>query len=358
MGLTPLVPKRLFLPITLINPLAVLAAVPVTIYCYSRSQQVFWILSLCQLILGLGILCWVQGGLRFRWPLVAESRLGARGFSWLNLSGFLLLNVFVFLPAAVLYLVVFAALAVDHFSEGFLALRPGGLTVQVRDYVRNDGKRVQLVPMAHVGEADFYQKLSHSFPTNSLVLMEGVTDENNLLTNKVTYKRMATKLGLAEQQEEFNPVQVEMVMADVDIKEFTPETIGFLNLVMLFHAKGLTADTVLKMLRYSPPAHFEERLWDDLLRKRNQHLLAELHARLPASEILIVPWGVAHMPGIAEGIKAAGFRLDATRDYTVIRFGKPPQGRSKATPTVESERPAVASRLPSGEKAKPKAEPE
>ena len=51
-----------------------------------------------------------------------------------------------------------------------------------------------------------------------------------------------------------------MVMADVDIKEFIPDTIGFLNLVMLFHAKGLTAETVLKMLRYSPPAHFEERL--------------------------------------------------------------------------------------------------
>src|ERR1017187_8327419 len=64
MGLTPLIPKRLFLPITLINPLALLAAVPVAIYCYSLSQQVSWIFSFCQLMLGLGILCWVQGGLK------------------------------------------------------------------------------------------------------------------------------------------------------------------------------------------------------------------------------------------------------------------------------------------------------
>ncbi len=168
MGLTPMIPKRLFLPIALINPLALLAAVPVTIYCYSRTQQVSWIFSVCQLALGLGILCGVQGGLKFRWPLVAESRLGSRGFSWLNLSGFLLVNVFVLLPAVVVYLVVFAALAVDHFSGGFLALRPGGFTVQVRKYVRSDGKTIQLVPMAHIGEADFYgQTRDPSPPTRS-----------------------------------------------------------------------------------------------------------------------------------------------------------------------------------------------
>jgi hypothetical protein len=140
---------------------------------------------------------------------------------------------------------------------------------------------------------------------------------------------MAASLGLAEQHEAFNPVQVEMVMADIDIKEFTPETIGFLNLVMLLHAKGLTAEAVLKMLRFSPPPHFEVRLWDDLLRKRNRHLLDELQARLPASGQIIVPWGVAHMPGIAEGVRASGFRLEATREYTVIRFHGP-KGKDKS----------------------------
>jgi hypothetical protein len=148
-------------------------------------------MSLCQVALGLGILCWAQGGLKCRWPLVGESLLGSRGFSWLNLSGFMLVNVFLLLPAVVVYLAVCAALAVDHFSEGFMALRPGGFTVQARKYVRNDGKSIQLVPMAHIGEADFYRKLSQSFPTNSVVLMEGVTDHSNLLTNKITYKRMA-----------------------------------------------------------------------------------------------------------------------------------------------------------------------
>ena len=335
MGLTPMIPKRLFLPVTLFNPLGALAVIPLAIYFYSRLQAISWVISLCQFIFSLGILYWVQGGFKLRWPLVAESQLRSQGFSWLNLSGFLALNLFVVLPAVVAYLAVCAALAVGHFSEGFLALRPGGFTVQVRKYVRNDGKTIQLVPMAHIGEADFYQKLSQSFPTNAVVLMEGVTDDSNLLTNRIINKRMATSLGLTEQHEEFHPVRAKLVMADVDVEQFTPNTIGFLNLVMLIHAKGLNVENVLKVLQFSPPPHFEEQLFDDLLGKRNRHLLDELQARLSQPEQIIVPWGVAHMPGIAKAIQASGFRLDGTHEYTVIRFrfagNKAKSARKEAT---------------------------
>ncbi len=322
-GLTPMIPKRFFLPLVLFNLVGGLLFLPLTIYFYGRLEQITWVFSLCQVVVGLSILGWVLGGFRLHWPFVREGQLGWRGFSWLNLCGFLGVNVFVLLPAVVVYLFLCAALAVGHFSEGFMALRPSGFTVQVRKYVRDDGKIVQLVPMAHIGEADFYQKLLRSFPTNALVLMEGVTDGDNLLTNKVTYKRVATSLGLAEQHEQFNPVRVAVVMADVDIKEFSADTIGFLNLVMLLHNKGLTPDAVLKVLSFTPPPRFEQRLWEDLLHKRNRHLLSELRSRLPDSDTLIVPWGVAHMPGIAEGIQTAGFRLAETREYTVIRFRPP-----------------------------------
>ena len=33
-----------------------------------------------------------------------------------------------------------------------------------------------------------------------------------------------------------------------------------------------------------------------------------------------MPWGVAHMPGIAKEIQKAGFRLEETKEYVVIRF--------------------------------------
>jgi len=198
MGLTPMIPKRLFLPLVLFNPLAALALIPFAIYFFGRVQQFAWLISLGQVIVGLSILYLVQGDFKLRWLPITEKQLDAQHFNWRNLSVFLLVNLFVLLPVVAIYLVLCAALAVNHFSDGFLALRPVGLTVQVRRYVRDDGKTIQLFPMSYIGEPEFYRQLTQSFPTNSIILMEGVSDDGNLLTNGITYKRMATSLGLAE----------------------------------------------------------------------------------------------------------------------------------------------------------------
>lgn len=321
MELTPMIPKRVFLPVTLFNPLAGLLLLPVMIYWHSRLEQAAWLLSLCQVTLGLVILWRLQGTLRLHWPLFREDHLAPRAFSWLNLSGFLLMNLFVLVPAVVAYCFLCASLAVGHFSEGFVALRASGLTVEARKYVRNDGKTIQLVPMAHIGQRDFYRELSQSFPSNSIILMEGVSDTKNLLTNKITYRRMANSLGLAEQQREFRPPPNEAVSADIDVDQFEPGTIDFLNLVMLIHSKGLTPENLIKLMQYSPPPNFEQQLWEDLLKKRNRNLLNQIDDHLDESANLIVPWGAAHMPGIADGIQKAGFRLVEQKQYQVIGFG-------------------------------------
>lgn len=318
MGLTPMIPKRLFLPLVLFNLAGTMVVVPLAIYFYSRIHLIALGIALGQVVVGLGILHVCQGGFRLRWPLVAENWLVGRGFSWRNLVVFLVINVFGLLPGVTVYLGLCAALAVNHFSEGFLALRPAGLTVQVRKYVRDDGKSIQLVPMSHIGEPDFYQSLARSFPTNAIILMEGVSDDQNLITNKITYQRMATALGVAEQHEEFRP-RGEMVSADVDVAEFTPNTIAGLNLVMLIHSRGMNAGTMLQLMQFSPP-HFEEQLFDDLLRKRNRHLVEEIKTRLLHWENIIVPWGAAHMPEIAREIQKAGFRLAENQEYVAIRF--------------------------------------
>lgn len=320
MGLTPMVPKRLFLPIPLFCLVVMLAVFPIMIYCFGRIQQFSWCFSAGQVVLALGILCWAQGGPRLRWPLVSVDQLGVRRFGWWNLSGFVLVNVFGLLPVVMVYLYLCATMAVDHFSEGFMILRPNGFSVQVRKYVRNDGKTIKLFPMSHIADAGFYQKVSQTFPTNSIILMEGVTDNQNLLTNKISYKRMAKSLGLSEQKVKFKPTRGEMVRADVDVDQFSTDTIDFLNLIMLVHVKGVNSENVLKLLQYSPPPHFEAGLFQDLLTKRNQHLLEEIESQLSQTDNIMVPWGVAHMPGIAREIQKSGFQLDETREYTVIRF--------------------------------------
>jgi hypothetical protein len=84
----------------------------------------------------------------------------------------------------------------------------------------------------------------------------------------------------------------------------------------------MTAENVSKLAQYTPPPGFEKQLFDDLLTKRNEHLLGEINANLKTSDNLMVPWGVAHMPGLAREIQKAGFHLSETRDYVVIPFGK------------------------------------
>jgi hypothetical protein len=200
-----------------------------------------------------------------------------------------------------------------------MALRSEGLIVRSRKYVRDDGKTIHLFPMAHVGDSDFYREISQSFPTNATVLIEGVTDNGNLLTNRITYERMAATLGVAGQQKEFTP-RGEIVPADVDLEVFEPATIDFLNLVMLIHSKGVNATTWSYLIQYSESSHLQKQLFDDLLGKRNRHLLAEIQAQLPQANPIIVPWGAAHMPEIGREIQKLGFRVIETEDHVAIRF--------------------------------------
>lgn len=320
MALTPLIPKRVFVPVALFNPLAMLVALPLMIFFYPQIKMLAWAISLCQVLFAFGMLRVIQGGGKLRWPLVGENLLAGRGFSWRNLVGFVGVNVFVLGPAVVVYLAVCASLALAHFSDGFLALRPGGLTVQVRNYVRADGKTIRLIPMSHIADAAFYQRVEQSFPTNAIILLEGVTDRRNLLTNKISYQRAAASLGLTEQVKEFRPTQGELVPADVDVEQFSTQTIGFLNLVMLLHRKGMTDETLQQLAKYSPPPQVESLIIDDLLGRRNEHLLGEIRERLAETEHIIVPWGAAHMPELAREIVKAGFHLQDAQEYTVIRF--------------------------------------
>jgi hypothetical protein len=321
MGLTPVIPKRIVLPVAAFMALTSFLTLPVIIYAYRWAALYDLIASCAAVVLGLGMVCWLQGGLKFRWPLVPEKYLGTRTFSWLNLTLFLLLNIFVLLPAAVMYVGGCASLAVGHFTEGFVSLRPGGVFVQARKYTREDGKTILLFPMSHVAESDFYRSVAQSVSTNSVVLLEGVTDTNNLLTHGISYKRAAKSLHLAEQHEDFKPKQGELVRADVDVSEFSSNTIVLLNVVGLVHREGLNAHTLSQLLNYTPSPEIEQQLLDDLLLNRNRHVLGVLHDRLSDSDSFIIPWGAAHMAGLSREIQKSGFHLVETQDFAAIRFG-------------------------------------
>jgi len=298
-----------------------LALIPVAVYDYRWILPFDLLASVLALVLGLVILRWLCPGWRFRWPLVADSHLGTRTFSWWNLVAFVLLNLLVALPVTLGCLWGGASLAVSHFTDGFVALRPSGVVLQARKYIRDDGRTVVLFPMSHIAESEFYRSVAQSVTSNSVVLLEGVTDSRNLLTNHITYNRMAKTLHLAEQHEDFDPQQGRLVPADVDVQEFASNTIAVLNLVTLVHSQGVNPRTLSRLLQFSPTPEVEQQLLEDLLLKRNRHVLHELFARLPEADSFIIPWGAAHMSGLSKEIQKSGFHLVASRDYVSIRFG-------------------------------------
>lgn len=225
----------------------------------------------------------------------------------------------VILPALLLYTAGSAKLAVTHFSSGFVNLSPAGVSMEVRDYTREDGKKITLVPMSHIGESAFYESLATSFPHDSVVLMEGVSDLKKVVKTSSNYSKMAEAFGVVEQQKVFKP-QGEIVAADIDMSDFSPETIDLLKTSMLLHSKGITSETLPILMKPTPPG-LEKRLMEDILEKRNVHLLKVLHERLPSSKHIIVPWGAAHMPGISREIEKSGFKAISAQPYMAIRFG-------------------------------------
>ena len=266
----------------------------------------------------------LQGRWQPRWPIVAEKHLGARTFSGLNLLGFVLVNLLVVLPGVLAWSWGCASLALSHYTDGFVSLRPSGIVLQARKYARDDGRTVVLFPMSHIAESDFYRNVAQSVPSNAVVLMEGVSDTTHLLTNKLSYRRAAKSLHLAEQHDHFKLNSNQVVQADVDVRVFSTNTLALLNLIILFHKEGWNAHTFELLQQNASTPESQQQLIDDLLLKRNAHVLAELRKRLPEAGCFILPWGAAHMMGLSRELQKDGFHLVGTHDFVSIRFGGKP----------------------------------
>ena len=203
LAVSKVVPMRRTWPLVVYKPAALLLLILLSIYYFRHLGAISLALSLGQLILAAFLFRITTGRIRPRWPAIRAEDLPESGFSLSRFVGFALLTGLVLIPGVIVYFGVCASLAVGHFSNHFLIFSLQGLSVRAKTYERSDGKTVELVPMIHVGEAQFYAQVAESFPTNAIVLLEGVTDEQHLLRQKLNYKRLASSLGLAEQQATF-----------------------------------------------------------------------------------------------------------------------------------------------------------
>jgi len=277
-----------------------------------------------------------------RAPFLRQESFTGSGFGVGNLLVGIAPTLFV-VPAFLLFFAGAGIVeAIHDGTAGFMTVEARGVTMQERVY-RRGTKTVRLVGMIHIGEQSFYDQLTASITEpNALILAEGVSDREGLLTSPFTYNRVAGVLGLSSQESmhlkgklivpedldkdfaEENSAHPDILRADLDLSDFDAQTVEFLNVLgeKVFSrgdlAEGLKnynewVNSNMNQARY-------ETLMYDILTRRNLNLLEYLKKSLGNYDVIVIPWGALHMRGIEEGVKAQGFRLRQTRERLSVDF--------------------------------------
>ena len=276
--------------------------------------------------------------------LLVPSQFTGPSFSARTLLIFGIVNIIIAPVAVVLLGYNLTAHLIDSSSAGFVQLKPNGLYMSEKTYQRDD-KTIKLIAMIHLARSEYYNEVAKTIPKEkTLILMEGVSDNANLLKNRFSYGNLAEFLGLTSQghldipgriisrdqlaqPDSASPEQqagVDMLPADIDISAFNPQTIEVLDALAKY------------VLNTDSPAsgYFEFNQWiqdhadhdidkiimADLLDKRNAAVLSYVPDALQRYDTLVMPWGALHMKGLEEAIRNDGFTLSQDQRHLSIDF--------------------------------------
>ena len=217
-------------------------------------------------------------------------------------------------------------------------------TVELRERVlEKDGRTVVLTGVVHLGEKDFYRTLYDDVPPRSVILAEGITDREKRSLGFPSAMKIANALGLTGQPDPGTlpreldarraeeaaarpdappPPRPDVVLADVDMADFSPVTLDIFRGLAEAYDGGSIVDTIRRAIA-STRAHSSEDLAtfsNDVIDKRNQKLLATFDAKAARYDTIVIPWGVMHMKGIQAGLEERGYQVQTTRQRTAIRF--------------------------------------
>lgn len=300
-----------------------------------------------QLLLGLLAIWLIRAGKQKSW-LFIRSQFAGPGFSGRNFCGFALLNI-VLLPIILLILGFSAASTlIEQSTAGFARLKPNGLYMVERVYRRGE-KNIRLAGMIHMGQQNYYAELIDSIAgRRTIILAEGVSDEEQQLQENFSYGKLAELLGLASQEQfSFKGRLIEaesldragavegnlpdILRADIDLKEFDPRTIEVLNALGKYLlgsdsiAGGLSDFNRWAETHLTP--EINRVVMHDLLDRRNRSLLGYLPKALRKYDTLVIPWGALHMVGIERGVQELGFSLQQSKERLSVDFTRLPYGK-------------------------------
>lgn len=313
---SPRVPLRVAAPLFLWQWYLALGAMPFGVLGIVNHWSIV-VLGLLSLVVMAGVV----GLARTVRPALLERRAA---FS--PLRGLVVLGITVLCaPVAVAaYSMGSAAWTLDYATDGYAGLTMRGFVIRGRTFERAE-TRVVLQGMMHIGEGSTYQELYASFGAqpSTVVLTEGVSDANGALgKGGIGYTRVAERLGVVQQgaiEEDGFIVR----NADVDVSEFSEETLELLRGSLGVWASD---DPVQAWISYSlrfstrDPDALYATLYQDVVLTRNDEVLREVALAEPEFSHIFVPWGAAHLPGIEAALVGDGWHQIGESERVLVAW--------------------------------------
>jgi hypothetical protein len=243
-------------------------------------------------------------------------------FRWKRLAGFIAANIFLIVPLLGLYLASSLSLAVSHLSHEFIHIGFQGISVESRTY-NHEERNIILLPTVHIAHKDFYDSLMDSLPvTNTVILTEGTTDKNKLLSGGLGYEKLAKSMGMVAQDNNHIVATRDEKRCDVDISEFSQETIDVLCGCAELFRNWPDGNRIMLLQKYlSIPEPDIDVLREDVLTKRNRRVTDCIAECVQTYDYIVVPWGALHMPGIESTILDRGATLETRKRIVVWGWG-------------------------------------
>ncbi len=321
---TPVVSRRIFLPLALFPTCTLLLCLPIA-YLLDWADYGVAQVTFMQLGFSLGA-AWLVRRTTGGPLLLAERHLTGPLFSLRSTLALTLATLLVIVPVLGASFLGLCDRCLDRATAGFMDLRWHGLELVERVYEREES-RVRLVGMMHIGEKSSYEALVASFDSPEVVVLtEGVSDRQGLFAGELHYKAMAEKIGLDSQQD-FSSYHsgINMRPSDVDISELSPGTIEWIQLSgKLFVDGELSIPGLLAMFEASADITPEEQdqFWVDLIDLRNEALLGHLRESITEYPVVVVPWGAFHLPGIEQSVLEMGFVLESECNHPLVSWAQ------------------------------------
>lgn len=332
LALDPRLPKRILLPLIAFLVWSALGAYPLATGL-ERAQASALALSGIQLGLALAALGWIRLRSATRHWLLHASDLPRKRRRIAYTLRFAGATALIAPPLLAGIAGLSLSAQIERSTAGFMTFDLSGINSTAREYHRED-QRIDLVGMAHIGEDDAYLGLFESFAGEStLLLEEGVSDEDGLIGEGLLYEALAGRIGLAVQPSfeallaTMPPGDAGVPMpdirnADVDARVFAEDTIAVLGAAARLYRSDRLAPALKEfhatLDELGPEA--TQAAFRDLIDNRNAHLLGEIRAGLDDYQRIIVPWGALHLPGIEDAILDWGFEQTGSSQRRITAY--------------------------------------